>query len=139
VIEGETKSFVRFCPHCGSAAVKQDTLILSLHEPSVSTFDCEACSWRGPQEELVAVELTHQLGSDANLVDALASDLRRTLAREAGKPFLEFLLKWGFMAAPDPTVLARYLTAIAKATLESILKERLEIEKERISESSGRN
>lgn len=126
----ETTAVAHFCPRCGSASISGSSTVVLLSESKVR---CEACGWSGSRDMLAAVPFSHELGGQEDIVKALMADLRGTIAREAGPSFAGFLMKWGFMPTPDPTLLARYLAAIARATLGAIIKERAEIDKERVS------
>lgn len=126
----ETTAVAHFCPKCGSSNISGASTEVLLEGGLVR---CEACAWSGAKGLLVGVPFSHEMGGQEDIVKALMADLRGTIAREAGASFAGFLTKWGFMPTPDPKLLARYLAAIARATLGAIIKERAEIDKERVS------
>ena len=122
------QSILLMCPICGSAAVSSQAPLISV-EP---VYECSSCGWEGTHKEIVAAPFEHELGSDAAILDAMASDLRVQLAKDMGKLYLGYLIKWGFVSKPDPKLLARYLKDISDATLKSIMQTRLELERENI-------
>jgi hypothetical protein len=123
------------CPECGSPAVALVSPVFSASPASPCV--CKACGWEGNKNQLVGIPFSHDWGSDEGLIEALMSDLRVLLAKEVGKTFVGFLIRWGFMPSPDSKLLARYLSRIAKAVIEAVLNERLELEKERIRERTN--
>jgi hypothetical protein len=125
----ETKATIRFCPQCGSASL---SFVQSLMQPFEGGASCSACGWSGKGEELASMEFSHEFASEEEIVKALVGDLRVTIAKDAGASYAGFLSKWGFLPSPDPKLLARYLAAIARATLNAIMKERALIDKEKV-------
>lgn len=117
---------VYFCPECGSASINASALAGGLAE-------CSNCKWTGPREKLVVTYIRQDFGSNEEIFKCLHSDLRGMLAKEQGLHFLKFLLKWGFMPEPDGKLLGRYLAAIARGIIKSILEERSALEQERMN------
>ena len=120
---------VHFCPECGSASVTLSAL-------AGGVAACKACEWSGLNTQLAAMPVRHELGDEGQITRALVGDLRSFLAKEAGLAFARFLQKWGFIDMSKTDVvnrlLARYLAAMARGILNSILEERQKIEKERV-------
>jgi len=128
---------LHMCPKCSSAAIT--TVIVDELTGGTPEFLCEACGWRGTVQDVVAVPFSHDWQNQAGLADALVSDLRLRLAKNLGREFLEYLIRWGFMTAPEPRLLGRYLAAIAQAIVTSIIEVRLALEKEATSARAERN
>jgi hypothetical protein len=126
----ETKLYM--CPNCSSPAISWDIddAKVILQGPQVIDFVCDACGWKGKQEDLIASPFSHEWGNDQGLLDALVRDLRRQLAKDVGQSLLHYLLRWGFMEAADPTTLARYLSAMSGGMIKALMEERLKLEKE---------
>jgi hypothetical protein len=110
-----------FCPQCGAASVDK-TL--------TGEASCKVCDWAGRDYELAAMPFSHGFGGDEGLSRAFFIDVRKlfgeTFAVEVGR----LLLRWGFLPAPDPRLLARYLAAAARAVVISIFDEREKLERE---------
>lgn len=125
---------VYMCPQCSST-------LLDMHEGllvagSDGMVRCNACSWQGTENELLASAFQHNMGSHTDLTQALINDLRRVLSLTFAESFGAFLIKWGFVASPvTPLMLGRYVAAIAKAVLAAVIKERALIERERTNVS----
>jgi hypothetical protein len=117
---------VYFCPRCNSAAVNTS--------PVAGTADCTSCRWKGTLSELVTTSIEHDLGSDEKLLDTFATELRNLFAKTAATPLALFLKNWGFVpekdAAQQAKFLARYMAAMARAMVRSVIEEREKIEKE---------
>ena len=116
----------RFCPACGSALVDASSL-------SGGEASCGTCTWKGKLEELVAVPFGQDVGSADDMVRLLFLDIRKFLSKDFTPPFLQLLVKWGFLLhrpiqAPE---VARYMGAVSKAIALALIEERGKIEKER--------
>jgi hypothetical protein len=128
-----------FCPQCGSSS-------LDLPELAGGIASCKACGWVGQSQQLLIHQFEQEHGTDAELINRLMGELRTTLARECAVPLGRLLYRWGFVgskkgnqAVVDPAQMGRYMTAMAKAIMESIIKTREEIEKgEGETEDSGK-
>lgn len=96
--------------------------------------DCVSCGWKGGISELVSTVIQHDLGSDERLLEVFATDLRNLFSKTAAKPLALFLRNWGFLPEVDPTqqvkFLARYMAAMSRAMVRSVIEEREKIEKE---------
>lgn len=120
-----------FCPQCGAASVDRNLV--------ASTGKCRACGWAGSDCELVAVPFQHELGlTDEAIFHNFFIDVRDVLGKSFAVEIGRLLLQWGFLAALDPKLLARYLAAAARAMVHAILEERSAIEREQHgSEAAG--
>lgn len=126
----ETKAVVRTCPQCSSTSIEEFNNIL-VGPNKDKTARCHTCDWRGSAAELLSTPFKHEMGSDAQVLHSMVTDLRNVLAKEFAKSFGAFLLKWGFISAGiTPKELSQYIVAIAKATMAAILETRQEIERE---------
>jgi hypothetical protein len=96
--------------------------------------NCESCGWKGRPEELVAAHFSHDLGSDDQVLEIFAREIRNTFAAVAAKDMGLLLQKWGFLVGntkqEQVKSLTRYLTVIARAIATSVLEERKAIAKE---------
>jgi len=129
----ETKVAAYFCMQCGSASIARlDTLsgVLYAIDKPTDRYVCTACNWEGARSELLATEVTHELGSNDDITVAMMADLRLHVAKGLAEQLLRFLLKWGFMAKSDPKMLARYLTVAGRAMMLAIIDERSKIDEE---------
>jgi hypothetical protein len=135
----ETKAKVNFCPECGSPSISQtDSLVLSGAAASIHV-SCEACEWVGTAADLLAVPFAHELGDDANILKVLMGELRVTMAKYCAVPLGGFLMKWGFLEQEhhqgqvvlNRQQLARYMTAISKAILTTVIEERRKMNEEK--------
>jgi hypothetical protein len=89
----------------------------------------QGCGWRGLQSELVAAPFQHQSGTDAEIAERLARDLRNMMAKIAGPLFGSFLVKHGFMQLPLQVAELRfYLTRLAPVILKAIIEARQELQ-----------
>jgi len=128
---------LHMCPECSSAAIA--TVITDELTGGTPEFLCGACGWRGTAQDVIAVPFSHAWQSQEGLANALVSDLRLRLAKNLGKEFLEYLIRWGFMTTPEPKLLGRYLVAIAQAVVTAIIDVRLALEKEAANAGAERN
>lgn len=127
-----------FCPRCGSAAVSYSTLV-------GGPASCDGCAWRGTTEKLLSVPIDHDLGNSEQMLHALMADIRKRISGTLGIPYLELLVKWGFVSADmqhiaetlDRKAFSRYLAAIAGAILKALLETRKEIEIEKVKERAA--
>lgn len=132
------ESKIRFCPQCGSAKVTFSELIGGVAKCGVRT-----CLWEGTTDELLAVPISHEFLSEESMMIQLMNDLRLMFSGELGVPYLKLLLKWGFIKANandlantlDRKIFARYLAAIARGVLTTILEERAKIHELEIAQS----
>jgi len=120
---------IYFCPNCGGAAV--DTPLLAGGQAS-----CRSCGWKGAATELVAAPMPEdvQLKPEA-FIREFTSDFKIMFAKECAAPVMRLLVKWGFMPAMAErehmkTLLARYLRAVAIASVQALFDERAKIENE---------
>jgi len=113
--------------------------------------ECRGCGWKGTREELVVIPFNHSFMTDESVMLQFTQDLRQLLARDVGVVLLTYLTKWGFVKTTvvagkvviDSKQFTRYLVAIARAIIVSILEERSRQEAavqeaSREGESSGR-
>lgn len=123
-----TKSDVKFCPQCGSAAVDYSPL-------AGGAATCRGCLWKGTNTDLLVVPIQHEFLADEHIVNGMMSDLRKLLAGELGLPYLKFLLKWGFLEGDiarakdtiDRKKFSRYIAAIAQAILLAVIETRAKL------------
>jgi uncharacterized membrane protein len=111
------------CPECHSSNVTRQEI--------ANTATCLSCIWTGTLNALV-VELP-AAGAEAMDQAAVkfASELRNLIAKECALPIARFLARWGFGAANEPKVLARYLSAATTGLAKAVIEERAKIEEER--------
>ena len=127
-----TAAKVELCPACGSTDVETTTKGILTGEVDTNRAKCGACSWEGIVGDLLTQKFSHEMGSDEQILKAMATDLRNILAEDFSMSFGRFLMKWGFISeGVTPQVLSRYVVAIARATLEAIVIERRKIEQEK--------
>lgn len=130
---------VKLCPQCGSPGVDFSPL-------AGGAAQCRGCRWQGKVDDLLAIPGTAEVNDEATL-GAMLNDVRRLLSGELGLPYLKFLMKWGFIAGdplnPKETIdrkaFARYMAAIGRAVLTSMLEERSRAEAARSAEKAGAN
>lgn len=122
-MEQKTGTIAYFCPDCGSPSVSYSPLV-------GSKASCEACGWSGTSSELLAHAFEHDHGTDTDVAIAFTNDVRRAYGQAAGS-FAEVLLKWGFFDGKNTKMLARYVAAMALASVQALLNTRKEIEKEK--------
>lgn len=122
-----------FCPSCGGALVEVSSL-------AGGAAKCGTCTWEGRVEDLAVVPFEHGFTSQEEVLRAFFLDIRKFLATQA--VLLEFgrlLIKWGFLKGTsvkggytiDPKEYARYVGAMAKAVVSSVVEVRAEIEREK--------
>jgi hypothetical protein len=127
-----TESVILFCPYCGSAAIScEESPFPALRSSDKASYTCNVCDWHGTREEVVASSFSHDWQNNEAILSALVGYLRHRLALDIGKIVLQYLLDWGFMSSPEPTLLARYLSAMATGMVKAMLEERVAIEKEK--------
>lgn len=127
-----------FCPRCGSAAVSYSTLV-------GGPASCDGCTWEGTTDKLLSVPIDHDLGTNEQILHAMMADVRKLIAGSLGVPYLEFLVKWGFIEADmrnlsgtlDRKAFSRYLAAIAGAILKALMETRKELELEKVKERAA--
>jgi hypothetical protein len=124
---------VYVCPTCASPSVEYSAL-------EGGEASCKACSWKGNKSSLLAVPFVNKFGTEEEVLITIRSEWRGIFGK-FGTELGRFLVRWGFMTldAADingaKKVLTRYLTAMASASLVSVMQERQKIEKERIGGS----
>jgi len=126
---------VYFCPECGSASLDLSEIIGGLSR-------CKACAWEGHNSQLVATPIPAELEGDERTFMEMIADLRKLLGYNA-KEYGSFLVKYGFAELKqsrkgvvlNPKQMARYMSAIGRAMLLSLIEERSAMEKERHSAS----
>lgn len=119
------KGELRLCPQCASASVDFSSL-------TGGTARCRGCRWSGYSTELVLMPFEHDFLADESMAIAMVSDMRLLLSGKQGVPYLKFLLKWGFLQGSEQDLVgtidrkkfARYLSAMARGLLTSVLEER---------------
>lgn len=128
--------YTAFCPDCASPLV--DYAELS------DDASCHACGWKGNKSSLLLSPFQHDMGSgaggfSANVAGQFINDMRRLMGQEFARPFAQFLSKWGFLSVKGgatqkelAALVARYITAVARATVRVIIEERAQIEKEKV-------
>lgn len=117
----------QFCPKCGGAAVDSQTLV-------GGSATCGSCGWAGKNTELMTHTFKHDLGSNQEVMAAFLTDFKNLMAATAAAPLARLLMKWGFFMGEQatPQELARYIRAMALASVKALFDERREIEKERV-------
>lgn len=119
------------CPKCGSPSVSFSSL-------EGGEAACKPCGWLGVRGDLLAMPFNNDYGSQ----DAIFSTLTQEWKQIFGKFSIDvgrFLVHWGFLVVKPgqqkvaATALARYLAAMATASLTAVLQEREKFEKERIN------
>lgn len=124
------------CPQCGSPAVEFGELV-------GANARCNACKWNGTREELLGTPFEHMLGSREGIGFELFNDTRRLLSAPVFVVDLGgFLSRWGFidLKAPKDVLMrktTRYVAAIARGVLRSIIEEREKIELEETKHVRG--
>lgn len=117
----ETEATVRICPNCSSTELSGNDL---------GGWRCVTCRAQYSEEDLIISKFKHELGSDSDVLQQLVRSLRNTVAKELATTMGAFLLKWGFIDAPDPYLLSRYVNSCARSMLIAIIEERQKIERE---------
>lgn len=126
------------CPTCGSPGVDFSSL-------AGGAAGCRGCQWFGTVEDLLVMPGEGDVEGPALV--GMINDLRALLSKDAGFAFLKFMLKWGFLTGDasniagtlDRKAFARYLAAIAKGVLTSLLEERSRVEAARAAERAVPN
>jgi len=133
-----TKSTIYFCPECGSASLTMRGTAFVEDGQSLAKFSCNVCNWSGGRQDVAAMDVSHEMGSDEEMVRTLITDLKNLLAQKTGVYFAHFLTKWGFLNGTNKSnntlLLAKYLAVISRKIIEALLLERAEIEKKRIND-----
>jgi hypothetical protein len=126
-----------FCPSCGGADVTASGL-------AGGEAKCNICTWSGTVEELATFHFMHETGSPEEIARAFFSDMRKVLARDFAQQIGLWLIRWGFMDAPDSKnmkdvqrVLSRYLGIAAQAMVKAIITERQKIEREKHGDTTN--
>lgn len=128
----ETQALVKLCPECASASIETTTKGIISGGQDTNKAMCLVCGWTGIAHELVTAPFTHSMGSDESIANTLFNEMRIIIAKHLAVPAGAFLLKWGFLKTPIQNKdLARYMGAVAKAVLTSIIEERKKIEEEK--------
>ena len=118
-----------FCPKCQSPLVTFSNL-------SGGDASCQACNWKGPNNELLGYQFESGFSNADEVVAAFAKDIKLLLAREGvGLKIGQLIIKWGFVTSIDVPTLSRYVAAVAKGMALAVLEERRAIEKEKQSVS----
>ncbi len=125
-----------FCPACGGSDVTASAL-------AGGNANCNTCTWKGAVEELPTFFFTHDMGTPEEVFRAFFLDTRKLLGSTFATQFGHLLIKWGFLDAPDGKnnaqvvkVLSRYVGAITKAVVTTVVSERQAMEKEKFREQS---
>lgn len=114
-----------FCPKCQSPLVTVSALV-------GGEATCEACSWKGPSQELLGYQFTSGFNNAEEVIQAFGRDIRMLLARNGvGLELGKLIIKWGFAPSIDVPTLSRYVGAVARGIAVSVLEERRAIEKEK--------
>lgn len=124
------KADIVFCPTCGSASV--DVPVSGLVPSDKDTAKCNGCGWTGVRSALAVLQIGHEFDSDEQIIKTMIYDLRDLMASEMGPHLGKFLAKWGFWSSTDSKMLARYLSAIARGILETVIMERRKMDKEKV-------
>lgn len=122
-----TQTQAYFCPRCHSPLVSFSALGLG-----ESPASCGACNWKGARADLATTPFVHGGGSEEEVLQRLVLEFRKLFTKEWLLSMARWLNKWGFMPADakaQPAALARYMDAVAKAAITSILQTRAEMEK----------
>ena len=119
-----------FCSTCGSADV-------SASELAGGEATCNVCGWKGKVDDLATFRFSHGMNSPDEVFRMFFLDVRKMLAAGLAQDIGQMLIKWGFLETPSPKNavavqrrLARYIAAIAKGIVDSIVRTRAEIERE---------
>lgn len=128
-----TKEVAYFCPDCGGASIEASAL-------AGGRAECKTCKWEGSREKLVAYAFQHEFSNGEEALRYMMNDIR-SIYGAAAKLIGEFLMKWGFLDTVEvggskqlnTRQLARYVAAMAQATLKAVVEERAKMEKERTS------
>lgn len=118
-----------FCPKCSSALIEHSVLS--------KEASCGTCKWKGQASELLSVPFSHDMGGRDQVALFFSNDFKTAVLRPILLPLAQFLMKWGFIDKKDPKLrllLNRYITALARGMIRSILEERAALEKEKAHE-----
>lgn len=130
----ETAGVAYFCPKCSNPVEIQSSL-----QGAPIPVQCGGCGWRGVHLELHAAPFKHEFRDDNEIADLMGKDLRTMLAQTAAQTYGRFLLKWGFLDQPImPAQLGRYMTAIAKAVVTTVVETRKQMTEEKSREHTSR-
>lgn len=125
-----------FCPKCASPSVEY-----SLLEGSFGR--CLSCGWNGEKRELLASPFTHTTSiNNDELVQRFERDVRNAIAKDLSLSVARLLQSWGFLYGDQRVqgiLLGRYMRAIGKAVILSVLDVRKQIEAERAESQKEKN
>ena len=134
------KAHAKYCPECSSAS-------LNLSDLS-EEVECRSCSWKGLKSKLYTVPVFHTAGSDEQVANWLANELKDILRKSFMSAFVPFLRTWGFISDPGPSTnppsaqqretvrqVALYMQRVHKAILVAITEVREQLENERVGAS----
>lgn len=125
-----TQTAAYFCPECGSPSITSSPL-------ANTTSNCRACGWSGATERLAVIPISHTFGNTTELLTSMVGDLRTLLSKDVGVHMARFLQRWGFISlegeerAIAGKKVGRYLAAIARSIVVSLIEERDKMEVER--------
>lgn len=121
-LEGAHRSKAMFCPQCGAAALDRNLV--------GGSASCQVCDWSGHDYELAVLPFQHGFGGDEELSRAFFLDMRKLFGEKFAVEIGRVLVRWGFLPVTDARLLARYLSAAARAVVISVFEERTKLEKE---------
>ena len=113
---------VYVCPQCQSPALDLGNI--------GDDVRCRKCGWGGKVKDTIAAPFQNPFSSQQQATEQFVKDIGMWVVETGAIELGRVLIKWGFMDRknPDPKVLGRYATAIAKAVAIAILREREAIE-----------
>lgn len=124
------KENVLFCPACGTPSIEASSL-------AGGEAACQACSWAGKNEELVAVPIQHDFASREDMLLNFIKQLASTLAKSSAVEVGGVLLKWGFLDQNNMQAeLQAYIKGMALAAGKSILETRQHLERSRANRAA---
>lgn len=119
-----------FCSTCGAADI-------SASELAGGEAHCNVCGWNGKVEDLATFRFSHGMNSPDEVFRMFFLDVRKMLSAGFAQDIGQMLIKWGFLETPTPKNaravqqrLARYIAAVAKGIVDSIVRTRAELERE---------
>jgi Zn-finger nucleic acid-binding protein len=123
-----TNSTITKCPKCLSTAVDGGEL-------AESPASCRVCGWVGVTAELQASTFQHDYGSEAEIMEQFFRATRNVIMAGLASQLGELLVRFGFLDPRWPAdrlkrVSIRYAIAVARAIVDGIFKERLQLEKD---------